>query len=506
MSLVAEQQFSQFHDVLWWSKESYSCIPRWNEEAATLESFDQRVNCAALDVSPRLTQKGDTFRYVRDNLTDVQTEAADGSGALMIVKTIRLSVGPKSTQEAVRLLLDFFRLYSLRRNYGETMRYWTRRFTLQCSKVGQALIASNAEISKDSLHENIRGILLAETSGLTSSEFASVLATGTTGAEGESICNSWKIAHLVEAFSTQWCDAALAARDDAKARKSEVVAATVDNFDLSGLSEATSRIENAISRNDADQHINAYEDDDDEYYEEDVEWYTGDCDDELDETAYTVGTLTDDPELLEQFDGNLEDAASASQVYASASRSFQEAPEFLSLVRSARGYFLVVGIGAFDGRAQPSADRKPAESRGEGKKGKRKDESSSQKSGKPTNLGTGILPKPQPHVPSLVLRCPRSVRLRLAQLVVDITLLVFVLTNACCVDKLDIVHHSVPTKAKRLHSHLTNRHLVPMLWVVQCSLLRVMVQLSKKPNKIKTRMTSKTLLRFQSRVLRVRHS
>ena len=60
----------------------------------------------------------------------------------MIVKTIRLSVGPKSTQEGVRLLLDFF--------------------------------ASNSEISTDLLHENIRGILLAETSGLTSSEFASV--------------------------------------------------------------------------------------------------------------------------------------------------------------------------------------------------------------------------------------------------------------------------------------------------------------------------------------------
>ena len=46
----------------------------------------------------------------------------------------------------------------------------------------------------------------------------------------------------------------------------------------------------------------------------------------------------------------------------------------------------------------------------------------------------------RPHVPSLVLRCPRSVRLRLAQLVVDhITLLVFVLNSACCVDKLDIV-------------------------------------------------------------------
>ena len=57
------------------------------------------------------------------------------------------------------------------------MRRWTRRFTLQYLKVGQALNASNADINKDFLHENIRGVLLAETPGLTSSEFASVLAT-----------------------------------------------------------------------------------------------------------------------------------------------------------------------------------------------------------------------------------------------------------------------------------------------------------------------------------------
>ena len=100
---------------------------------------------------PRLLSTFDperyTFRYVRDDLADVRLEAADGSGVLMIVKTIRLSVGPKSTQ--------FFRLDSLRLNYGETMRHWARRFTLQHSKVGQALNASNSEISKDFVHENI---------------------------------------------------------------------------------------------------------------------------------------------------------------------------------------------------------------------------------------------------------------------------------------------------------------------------------------------------------------
>ena len=116
----------------------------------------------------------------------------------------------------------------------------------------------------------------------------------------------------------------------------------------------------------------------------------------MDDTAYTAGTPTDDPELLEQFDGNLEDAdASASQVYAPANRSFQEERELLARVESARGYFPVVGIGAFDGLAPPSTDREPAKSRGKGKKGKRKSTSFSQKSGKPTSLGTpGILPKP----------------------------------------------------------------------------------------------------------------
>ena len=74
-----------------------------------------------------------------------------------------------------------------------------------------------------------------------------------------------------------------------------------------------------------------------------------------------------------------------------ASRSFQEARERLARVKSARGYFPVVGIGAIDGLAQPSTDRK-----GKGKKVKRKGESSSQKGGKPTSLGTpGILPKTQ---------------------------------------------------------------------------------------------------------------
>ena len=51
--------------------------------------------------------------------------------------------------------------------------------------------------------------------------------------------------------------------------------------------------------------------------------------------------------------------------------------------------------------------------------------------------------------------------------------------SACCVDKWDIVLQNVPSKGNRLLSHLENVHLVPMLWVVQCSIPSVMVQLEE---------------------------
>ena len=53
-------------------QDGNSFIPRWNEEAATLESFDQRVKlfvsftnkrdtCVVLDFSPRLTERETHF-------------------------------------------------------------------------------------------------------------------------------------------------------------------------------------------------------------------------------------------------------------------------------------------------------------------------------------------------------------------------------------------------------------------------------------------------------------
>ena len=86
-------------------QDGYSFNPRWNEDAATLESSDQRMKLFVSSTKkderylcgPRrlstFDAEGDTLRYVRDNLTNDQLEADDGSGALLIVKTIRLAVG-----------------------------------------------------------------------------------------------------------------------------------------------------------------------------------------------------------------------------------------------------------------------------------------------------------------------------------------------------------------------------------------------------------------------------
>ena len=113
-------------------------------------------------------------------------------------------------------------------------------------------------------------------------------------------------------------------------------------------------------------------------------------------------------------------------MYVSASRSFQEARERLSRVKSARGYFPVVGIGAFNGK--PWYSRSLART-------------------------------------------------------TDLTTRVSSTDSACCVAKLGIMHQNVPAKVQRLHFHLASVHLVHTFWAVLCSMPSVMVQRSKKTEK-----------------------
>ena len=172
--------------------------------------------------------------------------------------------------------------------------------------------------------------------------------------------------------------------------------------------------------------------------------WSGTSDDvgELEESAYTVGPPTDDPEHLEQFDGNLEGAeAYESQVCASASRSFQEARELLSRVKSARSYFPVVGIDIVGGLAQPSTDRKVSRHKQEGQEETKDFSVKRWKVSRPWYTWS-LAETPTSHS-DMVHRCPRSVRQKLAQLeVYHITLLGFVVISACCLAKMDIAHQN----------------------------------------------------------------
>ena len=79
----------------------------------------------------------------------------------------------------------------------------------------------------------VQEILLAETNGLTPSEFASVLGTsGKTGAEGEKIGNSWLASDLATVFCDQWSDDAIALRDS-RSRRTDQISSVVGNYTLS---------------------------------------------------------------------------------------------------------------------------------------------------------------------------------------------------------------------------------------------------------------------------------
>ena len=140
-------------------------------------------------------------------------------------------------------------------------------------------------------------------------------------------------------------------------------------------------------------------------------------------------------------------------MYALASRNFEEARGLLSRVKSARVYFLVVGIGALTAwlshplLANLQSLVTMARRAGKGSLLRMEVESFQ------ALVNLESCQNHRHHCPSLVHQCPRSGRPKLAQPVVyHITLFDFVLISACCVANLDIVHQNVPTKETRLHS------------------------------------------------------
>ena len=102
-------------------------------------------------------------------------------------------------------------------------------------------------------------------------------------------------------------------------------------------------------------------------YEDDTAWWGEGEEPDYDEEDAFWGAEEDladaDPELAEQF-GTLEEAeATVAEAYASASRTFQDARDLVTRVKKARGYFPVVGIGAFDGLGTLPGNDGPSGSR-----------------------------------------------------------------------------------------------------------------------------------------------
>ena len=331
-------------------------IPIWDQKTSTLESYGERVKLYVMgtkkDDRPYLAARllsvmdpdTDAFKIGAALPADV-LEAPDG--ALKVVEAIKNGQGPLSMQEAVKYFLQLFRL---QRKSGESMQKWTTRFKLHRDKVGRALHACQPDIpSTGFLHEILLGVMLLASSSLSPTEQAAVLATsGRVGKAGDRIGNSYKLEDLVQALIEQWTEEELSKRDRGH-RRQAAHAANAGSLDLSALEDSLPDVDEFLDDElDEQQEFAGYADDEDEgALEEDVE--------------------QDYPAEA----GDDEEVQMAEQAFAQASRTFEEARNLLQAVRSARGYFPVVGVGAYPSEAPP-----PPAGRGRG-------------SGRPSSRGGG---------------------------------------------------------------------------------------------------------------------
>ena len=280
------------------------------------------------------------------------TQLAAEGGATLVIAALRRALGARPIQEAVRLFRQLIGLRDLKRQSGESMRKWISRFEAFIKKTGKALHQADAEIDEATyLHPLIQGILLLECSNLSPSENAAVLATsGATSKEGGSIGNSYLYVDLAASFIAQWDDEALARRDKAPQKRSHhTAAAATTTWDLS--SPSSSFLEpDTMDGDDFEMTLGTCDEPwEDQSWEEPEEA-------EFPDDDWTDEISPDDPELEEQF-GSLEAAEAyavtefknASSDMKNATRTFMEAKDLVSRVKHARGYFPVVGVGAFDG-------------------------------------------------------------------------------------------------------------------------------------------------------------
>ena len=339
-----------------------SVVPKWNEEPSTLDAFEERVILYVLGTKkeerylcgPRLLAQMDPerqpYKVVKSAVSTTQL-AAEG-GATLVIAALRRALGARPIQEAVRLFRQLMGLRDMRRQPGESMRKWTSRFEAFIKKTGKALHQADAEIDESNfLHPLIQGILLLECNNLSLAENAAVLATsGATTKEGGSIGNSYLYVDLAASFIAQWDDEALMRRGKAPQKRSHhTAAAATTTWDLSSPSNSFLE-QDTVDGGELEMALGTC----DESWE-DQSW------EEPEETEFPDDDWTDefpseDPELEDQF-GSLEAAEAyavtefknASSDMKNATRTFMEAKDLDSRVKHARGYFPVVGVGAFDG-------------------------------------------------------------------------------------------------------------------------------------------------------------
>ena len=339
-----------------------SVVPKWNEEPSTLDAFEERVILYVLGTKkeerylcgPRHLAQMDPerqpYKVVKSAVTTTQLTAE--GGATLVIAALRRALGARPIQEAVRLFRQLMGLRDMRRQPGEGMRKWTSRFEAFIKKTGKALHQADAEIGESTfLHPLIQGILLLECSNLSPAENAAVLATsGATTEEGGSIGNSYLYVDLAASFIAQWDDEALMRRDQAPQKRSHhTAAAATTTWDL--FSPSNSFLEqDTVDGGELEMALGTC----DEPWEE-QSWEEPE-EAEFPDDDWTDEFPPDDPELEDQF-GSLEAAEAyavtefknASSDMKNATRTFMEAKDLVSRVKHARGYFPVVGVGAFDG-------------------------------------------------------------------------------------------------------------------------------------------------------------
>ncbi|CAK0907413.1 unnamed protein product [Prorocentrum cordatum] len=342
-------------------------IPVWNGEASTLESFEEKVKLWVLGtkkddriyLGPRLVQAMDEdsqqwFEAKKVSLDDLVKE----DGAEKVVEALKGVRGTVTMQEAVSKWREFMR--GVCRHPGEGPKRWVSRFDIHLSKIGKALHAVCDDIpAQGFMHEFILGLILLDGTGLDPSEQAAVLATS--GPKG----NSYLYQDVKKALAEQWSEEQLASRDEQKGYKARKGAhAVFDDAD-----ELAAYAEEVYD----EAHIDGFEEAAD-----------------ITESAMTAAEDLMTAALGEEPIGDEEQGEDALAAAASthetnewtetafaASRTFVEARKLINEVKNARGYFPVVGLGAYDALpTQPAAGagRGRAVSRGgPPRKGKGKD-------------------------------------------------------------------------------------------------------------------------------------